>query len=155
MESKETSIANLLKEIDREIKIRKRYESMDFSLAHLFVWLSILASFSASIFIASKSEVDKFLLAIIAGIPGVIVVIDRSFDFAKRSAWGGMYRLELEELKDKILLTDIDPYEASKEFRQLKRKNSSSFLRIGFFTPKKDEIQRTDLNNPDLNDTVR
>lgn len=60
------------------------------------MWLSILASFSSAIIIAADDvEIDKIWVAIIAGIPGLVVVIDKSFDFVRRTAWDTMYKIQL------------------------------------------------------------
>lgn len=73
-------------EIEKEIKRRRFYEYFDFSLAHIFLWISILSSFGASIIIASnpqlgvKPEYNKIIIAIIAAIPGLIIVTRVSRD---------------------------------------------------------------------------
>jgi hypothetical protein len=137
-------VAELQKEIEKEIKRRRTYESWDFKLAHFFLWLSILASFGASIIVAADVAIDKIAVAIIAGIPGLIILIDKSFDFAKRAVWGAMYRIELEELKDELVFKKTEPYAASKKFRDIKRKNEFSYSRIGFFSQKKIEQKHVD-----------
>ena len=129
----------LLQEIQTEIKHRKKYQSMDFSLAHLFLWLSILASFGSTIIIAAAVNIDKIIIAAIAGIPGLVILIEKSFDFTKRAVWGGMYSIELEELKDELQFGAIEPYDASKKLRRIKKRKEMLFSRIGFFNQKKTE----------------
>src|SRR5690554_3938908 len=67
-------------EIEKEIKHRKFYEKLDLRLAHIFLWVSILASFGSSIIIAADVDIGKLVVAIIAGVPGLVVLIDKSFD---------------------------------------------------------------------------
>lgn len=138
-------VIGLQSEIEKEIKHRKTYESMDFKLAHIFLWVSILASFGASIIIAAgatlskDTSVNKIIIAIIAGIPGLVILIDKSFDFAKRAVWGAIYRIELEELKDELVFKKIDPYDSSKKFREIKKRNELAYSRIGSFAQKKQD----------------
>lgn len=127
-------------ELSKTIERRKKYEGWDFKLSHAFIWLSILASFSSSIIIAhGVKKKHEIWISVISGIPGLIVIIDKTFDFARRTAWGTMYKIDLQKLKDKVDFKKIDIYEASKELRELNRRHESSFLKIGFLArhPKK------------------
>ena len=96
-------VQSLKDELTKQIQKRTKYEGWDFKLAHFFIWLSIFASFSSSIMIAAGVEpIDKVWVAVIAGIPGLVVVVEKSFDFARRTAWDTMYKIDMQELKDKI-----------------------------------------------------
>jgi hypothetical protein len=122
-------------ELNKNINKRVKYEHWDFILAHSFIWLSIIASFTSSIMIAAGVEsINKIWVAIIAGIPGLVVVVEKSFDFARRTAWDTMYKIDMQELKDDIEFQKIDAYTASKRFREIARKHETSFLTIGFFS---------------------
>jgi hypothetical protein len=136
----------LLKEIEKSIKHRRKYELMDFRLAHIFLWASLIASFASSIIIASglQTEKNKIFIAIIAGIPGLIILVDKTFDFATRAVWGATFRIELEELKDKLSFKKIDPYDASKEYRELSKRYELAYAKIGFFAKNKAEEKVTD-----------
>ena len=137
-------------ELLNEIRKRNKYEGWDFKLAHFFLWLSIFASFSSAIIIAAGDmDIPKIVVAIIAGIPGLVVVIDKSFDFARRTAWGTMYKIDLQELLDDVDFGKVDTYTAAKRLRKISRKHETAFLKIGFFEKDKDE-KRTG-NNVDLN----
>ncbi|MEO6685009.1 MAG: hypothetical protein ABIN24_03555 [Dyadobacter sp.] len=134
-------------ELLNEIKKRKKYEGWDFKLAHFFLWLSIFASFSSAIIIAAGDiEIPKILVAIIAGIPGLVVVIDKSFDFARRTAWDTMYKIDMQELQDDVAFEKIDHYTAAKKLREISRRHETSFLKIGFFD-NKDEKQAGNNEN--------
>lgn len=134
-----------MEELQNEIRKRKKYEGWDFKLAHFFLWLSIFASFSSAIIIAAGNiEIPKIAIAIIAGIPGLVVVIEKSFDFARRTAWDTMFRIELQELQDDVVFGKIDHHTASKKLREICRKHETSFLRIGFFAKDKDPASPAD-----------
>ncbi|MBX3257840.1 MAG: hypothetical protein KF862_27165 [Chitinophagaceae bacterium] len=133
-------------EIEKSIKHRRTYELMDFRLAHIFLWASIIASFASSIIIASGLQTDKnkIFITIIAGIPGLIILVDKTFDFATRAVWGARFRIELEELRDKLVFKKIEPYEASKEFRELSKRHELAYAKIGFFAKNKSDQAVTD-----------
>lgn len=135
-------------ELLNEIRKRKKYEGWDFKLAHFFLWLSIFASFSSAIIIAAGDiDIPKIIVAIIAGIPGLVVVIDKSFDFARRTAWDTMYKLDMQELQDDLNFGKVDTYTAAKKLREISRRHEAAFLRIGFFAKDKDENGEDDNGN--------
>lgn len=147
-------VQSLKDELTKQIKIRRKYEGWDFKLAHFLIWASIFASFSSSIIIAAGVQsISKIWLAIIAGVPGVVVVVEKSFDFARRTAWDTMYKIDLQELKDKIDFGKIDIYSASEEYRKIARRNEAEFLKIGFFSQERkdasDGIEGKTGNNID------
>jgi flagellar biosynthesis protein FlhB len=126
-------------EIAGKIKHRRKFEVMDFRLAHIFLWVSILASFTSTIIVAFGVPVGKeILFAVIAGVPGLIILIDKTFDFKKRAVWGAMFRIELEDLKDEFVFKKGDPYEIAKKLRQIERKYELLYSEIGFFSQKKE-----------------
>jgi len=128
---------DLQNEITNKIKRRRKFELMDYRLAHLFLWISILASFVSTISVASGKIGDlKIYFAVIAGIPGLVIVIDKTFDFKRSAVWGTMFRIELEELKDDFTFKKIDSYQVAKKLREIERKFESSNSKIGFFSRK-------------------
>ena len=130
----------LLSEIEKKIKHRRRFELMDFRLAHIFLWVSILASFISTIVIASgESYVHEILFSVIAGIPAIVILIDKNFDFKRRSVWGAKFRIELEDLKDDLVFNKVDAYTAAKKLREIERKFESLYSEIGFFFQKNEQ----------------
>jgi hypothetical protein len=128
----------LEEKVSKMIFWRKIFQWGDFTLAHTFIWVSVLASFASSIIIATKTEaIEPWQVAIIAGIPGLVIIIEKTFNFTKRSVWGTMYTLELEELKDEIIHRKSEPFELAKKLTTIKRMNELRFIRIGFFSQQK------------------
>lgn len=121
-------------EIDKELKKRIRNIARDSSLAHIILWVSIIASFASAIMVASGQQifVNNIWLAIIAGIPGLVVLLDKTFDFARRSSSGIMYKIELQELKNDYDFGKINAYRAAQKLQEITRRHESSFLRVGF-----------------------
>lgn len=126
--------ANFLQELNVAIKTRLKYESLDFILAQSLFWISILASFISAILIANKNEeLNPLIMAIIAGIPGLVVVIQKTFNFTERTTWDTNFRIELQALKDKIIFEKMPIKVAADKFRELNRKFETEFRKIGFF----------------------
>lgn len=136
---------DLINEIQLAVKHRRTYEVMDFRLAHIFLWMSLIASFASSIIIAAglQTENNKILIAILAGIPGLVILIDKTFDFATRSVWGATFRIELQELKDELVFKKIEPYDAAKKFREISKRYELAYAKIGFFSRNEHEEQST------------
>ncbi|MBX2924537.1 MAG: hypothetical protein KF746_20215 [Chitinophagaceae bacterium] len=123
-------------EIGKELKKRVKAIGRDSSLAHIILWVSIIASFASAIMVASGQKIfeNNIWLAIIAGIPGLVVLVDKTFDFARRSSSGIMYKIELQELKNDYEFGKINAYRAAQRLQEITRRHESSFLRIGFLT---------------------
>jgi hypothetical protein len=121
-------------EIQKELKKRVKDISRDSSLAHIILWVSIIASFASAIMVASgqKIFVNNIWLAIIAGIPGLVVLLDKTFDFARRSSSSIMYKIELQELKNDYDFGKINAYRAAQRLQEIIRRHESAFLRVGF-----------------------
>lgn len=135
METSNEELFRFINELEKELNKRRRYITMDFILAHLFVWLSVIASFFSAILIAEDtSKPSSISLAIIAGIPGLVVVVEKSFDFAGRYVWGIMYKLEIQDLIDEVKFQHIEIFDATKKLRDIIRRNELGFSKFGFFT---------------------
>lgn len=129
-------------EIEKELKKRVKNITRDSSLAHIILWVSIIASFASAIMVASgqKIFVNNIWLAIIAGIPGLVVLLDKTFDFARRSSSGIMYKIELQELKNDYDFGKINAYRAAQRLQEITRRHESSFLRVGFLAAERQQI---------------
>lgn len=121
-------------EIEKELKKRVKSIFWDSTLAHSVLWLSIIASFASAIMVASGQEIfaNNIWLAIIAGIPGLVVLMEKTFDFSKRSASSILYKIELQELKNDYDFGKINAYRASQRLQEIIRRHESSVLKIGY-----------------------
>ncbi len=120
-------------EIAKELKKRVKSIFWDSILAHSILWLSIIASFASAIMVASGQQIftNNIWLAIIAGIPGLVVLLDKTFDFSKRSASGTLYKIELQELKNDYDFGTINAYRAAQRLQEIVRRHESSVLKLG------------------------
>lgn len=129
-------------EIAKELKKRLKSIARDSSLAHIILWVSIITSFASAIMVASGQQIfeNNIWLAIIAGIPGLVVLVDRTFDFARRSSSGIMYKIELQELKNDYDFGKVNAYRAAQRLQEITRRHESSFLRIGFLAAERNYV---------------
>jgi hypothetical protein len=135
------------KELDESITQRGRWEAIDFNIAHFLTWISIFSSFAASIVVASGLwENEKAWVAVIAGLPGLMLSIDRTFNFKKRASWASLFRVELEKLRDTMELGGEDIYTVAKEYRKLTRKHEMMWQNIGVFKEERDIIHAPSVN---------
>lgn len=120
-------------EIRKELKKRVKSIFWDSTLAHCILWLSIIASFASAIMVASGQQIfaNPIWLAIIAGIPGLVVLVEKTFDFSKRSASGMLYKIELQELKNDYDFGKVDAYRAAQRLQSIIRRHESSILKAG------------------------
>lgn len=68
----------LIDKITTRIGYDEKWARSDFFCAQIFVWLTILASFFAAILTAAQAASALFL-ALLAAIPGTMIVIEKSF----------------------------------------------------------------------------
>lgn len=141
---------NLKAEIRRKITKTYWLGFGDHTLAHVFVWVSVLASFISSILISYEKKdeiVPKLTLAVIAGIPGLIIIISRTFDFAKRAWRNSIYEIELHKLNDLLELTDTPTFDIALKYRRLCKEFENKYFEIGFFDAKSLDV--SDNSEPD------
>ncbi len=121
-------------EIRNELKTRVKSIRRDATLAHCILWLSIIASFASAIMVASGQEIfaNNIWLAIIAGIPGLVVLLEKTFDFSRRSTSGTLYRIELQELKNDYDFGKVDAYKAAQRLQNIIRRHESAVSKAAF-----------------------
>ena len=70
----------------------------DWFTAQVLFWIGILSAFSATSVLVLFKDVPKEALAIMAAVPGLILIITNTFSFAERSNWHELYRARLRGL---------------------------------------------------------
>lgn len=89
--------------IDLE-KHNLKWGRINFTLAEVFFWIAILASFATTLVAAADSSGERSLAlrittAALAAIPGLVILIDRRFSFGRRSEWFYLYRVQIRRLR--------------------------------------------------------
>lgn len=86
-------------EITEALAEHARWQSHDFVFAQVLLWLGITASAISALYAAGVVDMWKWLGAVIAAIPGVVIVVDKTFKYSARSSWHAMYGASLRALK--------------------------------------------------------
>ncbi len=116
----------LASKISRRLVQDDRWARLDFSLAQLFLWLAILASF-VSAALAAADTIPKLWLALLAAIPGTVIVVDKSFSFAKRARWHWEMSSRLERLLLKLQFEGKSVAEVAAEYGDLRVEMEDKF----------------------------
>lgn len=93
----------LISEIIQDIDHHKKWEGRDFSWAQIFVWIGIIASVAASLNATGVLPItDKLYSAVLAVIPGAVLIVEKTFRFSARASWHALYRASLNGLYRKM-----------------------------------------------------
>ena len=76
----------LLQVLRRRSAFDRRWEALNFAAYQVLLLLSIFASFGSAI-LAAANIASPLLISMLTAIPGVAIVLDRSFLFADRWRW--------------------------------------------------------------------
>jgi hypothetical protein len=89
----------LLKELETELDSHARWQGHDFVLAQTLLWIGIGASALSSLLVAMKlPNVPQWLAITLPALPGIALVVDKTFKYAARSAWHAIYGVRLKAL---------------------------------------------------------
>jgi hypothetical protein len=83
--------------------------------------LAIISSFFASIIAATKSIENPLVVAIIAGVPALILTIDRSLKSRERADWFWSFVLRYQEVGRALERNEIEINEASRRIDDIER----------------------------------
>lgn len=101
-------MAGLVDELTALEKHTLKWGRINFTLAEVFFWIAILASFATTLVAAADSSGERSLTlrittAALAAIPGLVILIDRRFSFGRRSEWFYLYRVQVRRLRLDLL----------------------------------------------------
>ena len=104
----------------------EKWDRWDFILAQGFLWPAILSSFVSAIVVAA-GEMPKMFAALLAAIPATVIVVDRSFSFARRSKWHSLMYLRLDELVNDLQFRGRPTDEVAAKLSKLRLEMEASF----------------------------
>ena len=118
---------DLLSELESQSKNHKMWYKYDFALAQTVLWLGIGASFLSSLATATKPILDKYwptegvtlVIAVLAAIPGLTILVDKTFKFATRSSWHGLFMIKIDSLVRGLRYSNRSIGDASADFSEL------------------------------------
>jgi|CXWL01.1.fsa_nt_gi hypothetical protein len=108
---------DLLKLIEERRKENYFWAKWNFITAQLFLWLAIVSSFLAAI-LTANGEIPKFTLALLVAIPGVVIVIDKTFSFSRRALWNMDNAAKYEQLYNQLKFEAVEIKEVSKKLAE-------------------------------------
>ena len=109
---------SLLSELDKEIAKREKWSRSDFGLAQLVYCIGLTAS-ALGVLAVAIGGTHPAVLACLAAIPGIVLMIDRTFQMQTRAKWNFTYRHRVVELRRRLLYEGAPCAEISRRFSQL------------------------------------
>lgn len=125
MNDDEAREALLQKMLTRQMR-DQTWEKWDFIIAQCLLWLAILSSFISAIVVAGD-QASKMVSALLAAIPATVIVIDKSFSFARRSRWHSLMYLRLDELVNDLQFRSRPVEEVAAKLSKLRLEMEQSF----------------------------
>ena len=93
------------------IKHHNFWSTKDFENGQMILWIAILSSAVATI-LSSIDNVPKWIYATTALLPGLALIVNKTFRFRERSNWHEMYSIRLQEIDGQVELKTISAAEA-------------------------------------------
>jgi len=103
----------LLGRLRRRIAFDHRAAVCNFILGQIFVGTSILASFGAAI-VAAANFASPIQVALLASIPGTVIIINQSFRFTDRWRWHCVVETRFMALEHKLVFENGNVEEVSR-----------------------------------------
>lgn len=116
----------LIEKITERQKRDALWGRWDFIFAQSFIWGAILASFISAI-VAASGRASPLLVAFLSAIPGTVIVIDRSFSFARRARWHRILYLRLDELINDLQFRGVAVDEIARNLSTLRIEMQETF----------------------------
>jgi hypothetical protein len=117
---------DLSSDLDEKRGYANLWAKLNSTIAHILFMLAILASFGTTL-LASVPDISKLAIALVAAIPGVVILFDRTFSFARRADWFYIYHVEVEALIRELRDQHVPPPEVSTKLSELARRMEGLF----------------------------
>jgi hypothetical protein len=123
--------------LQRQADERSRWKGHDFMWAQMLLWTAILSSFLASLHAAGaftdEFEIKgthvslKWLWALLAGLPALTLVIERTFRYTARHIWNATYEARFRSLQRDIQHRGKSEVSAVAELNELETEMTRTF----------------------------
>ncbi len=119
------------KELLNRLRARRalddRWQLWNFIFYQIVLGISIIASFISAI-VAASNLVSPIIVAILAALPGTVIVIDRGFMFSSRWRWHNTMSTKLLALEQRLLFdAETSAKEISEEMTDLLIKMETAY----------------------------
>jgi hypothetical protein len=115
----------LLDDLENRLHYDSTWKLRNFVIAATFLWLGVGGSFGSSIAAAFKAP--AWIVAITAAIPGVVIIVDRTFSFAARGRWHDLLYTNIDALARALKYEDAAEKEISQKFSELLKASQESY----------------------------
>jgi hypothetical protein len=88
---------SLLSYFEAEQKSNRVWWLVNFVVAQTSYWVAIASSFGSAIAI-SIDNLPKIFIAVLAAIPGVVILVESTFRYSQRADWHSLYSQKLRGL---------------------------------------------------------
>jgi hypothetical protein len=128
MPDKKEELARLIK---KRIVHDKFWAAVNFGYANILAWLVVLSSFGSAICAAAKAP--AIYTAILAAIPGCVIVLARNLNFMPLSRWHHKLAARLQALERSLEFENKTVEEISREFSKVmvEFENNSPVVNVG------------------------
>jgi hypothetical protein len=125
----------LIDDLENRFHYDSTWGSRNFCIAQTFVWLGVGSSFGSSIAAALKAP--PWIVAIAAAVPGIVIIVDRSFSFAARGRWHDLLSTNIGALARALKYEGAAEKEISQKFSELLKASEKSYptLTVTGFNP--------------------
>jgi hypothetical protein len=123
----------ILHVIRRRRASNRRWELINFIAYQLLLLISIFASFGSAI-LAAANVMPSIVIALLTAIPGVAIVLDRSFLFADRWRWHNAVSTQYSALENMLVFEGKSIEHVSKamgEYQLLMETKYPSHAKVG------------------------
>ena len=103
----------LMRELEDRGQYTKTWAKLNFAIAHVLFMLAIVASFGTTLI--ATTTASRVAVALLAAIPGLVILIDRAFSFGRRADWFYQYDNEIAALIRQLRDQDGDPAKVSQQ----------------------------------------
>lgn len=118
MNDQEPRIA-LLQEMVTLIARHEKWSASDFMISQAFLWIAIISSSAATILI-SVENFPKVWLAVLAALPALMMVADKTFRYRERSQWHELFALKIAELRYDLQISNATSSEIAGKLTKLR-----------------------------------
>jgi hypothetical protein len=144
---------SLLKEMTQLKNRDERWGGRNFIIAQIQGWITIVASFGSAIAAAAKAP--SIAVAIIAAVPGTVILIDRNFGFMRRAQWHWLEAAKLLQLEHALNYQGAKVDEISKRYTSLRADMEEKFPITGpDLSPKRTTDDESKPQSGEINEPI-
>jgi hypothetical protein len=116
---------SLIEDLEKRTQYDFNMGRHNFLIAQAFIWLGIVSSFGSAVAAAFRAQ--AWIVAVAAAIPGVVIIVDRSLNFAARGRWHDLLYTNIGALSRALRYEGASEKEISQKFSELLKASEESY----------------------------